>query len=119
MIKDIGSHLIGTNQNKGSAFFIADLEQIQRKILRWILLLNRVIPYYAIKCNPDRRILKEMISLGMSFDCASKGEVNFINELYSEIRDEQEKSKGPKKIIDPPSIVFANPMKTISDLECL
>lgn len=120
MIKeDIGSHLIGTDQNKGSAFFIVDLEQIQRKILRWILLLNRVIPYYAIKCNPDRRVLKEMISLGMSFDCASKGEVSFINELYSEIRDEQEKSKGPKKIIDPPSIVFANPMKTIADLECL
>lgn len=32
-------------------------------------------PFYAIKCNTDRGVLKTLLPLASGFDCASMGEI--------------------------------------------
>ena len=54
------------------AFYVADLEYILKKHLRWLKALPRVTPFYAVKCNDSRTIVKTLAAIGTGFDCASK-----------------------------------------------
>lgn len=45
---------------------------------RWLEVLPTVQPFYAVKCNDDRLLLKTMAAMGFGFDCASK-----VNRKYS------------------------------------
>lgn len=82
------------------SFFVADLGVIYRQHLRWTKVLPRVEPFYAVKCNNDRRVLGMMAKLGMGFDCASKNELSTILNLG----------------VDPSKVIYANPCKTPSYL---
>jgi len=55
-----------------------------------------VKPYYAVKCNSEPKILQWLGELGSGFDCASAGEM--------------EACRGAS------DIVFANPCKTVRDI---
>jgi ornithine decarboxylase len=79
------------------SFFIADLGEIYRQFIRWKRCLPRVEPFYAVKCNPDSRVIRLLASLGAGFDCASKDEISKILELVP--------------YIQPNNIIFANPCK--------
>uniref|UniRef100_H2ZI08 ornithine decarboxylase n=1 Tax=Ciona savignyi TaxID=51511 RepID=H2ZI08_CIOSA len=80
------------------AFFVCDLGDVVKKYVRWQKNFPRIVPYYAIKCNPDETMLKLMIGLGAGFDCASKAEIRQMLSLGA----------SPEKII------FANPCKQTS-----
>lgn len=88
-------------QGTEDAFFIADLGEIVKKHLRWISMMPRVEPFYAVKCNNESGILQILASLGTGFDCASKAEI------------EQVLSLG----VDPSRIVYANPCKMRSHIK--
>ena len=79
-------------------FFVADLGEVYRQYLRWKLNLPRVKPFYAVKCNPDMKVLELLSGLGAGFDCASKTEVEQVLGLG----------------VDPSRIVYAQPCKTNS-----
>lgn len=79
-------------------FFVADLGEVYRQQLRWKLNLPRVKPFYAVKCNPDPKVLQLLAGLGNGFDCASKTEI------------EQVLNMG----VDPSRIIYAQPCKTNS-----
>ncbi|KAB5563048.1 pyridoxal-dependent decarboxylase [Coniochaeta sp. 2T2.1] len=79
-------------------FFVADLGEVYRQHLRWKLNLPRVKPFYAVKCNPDPKVLELLAALGTGFDCASKAEI------------EQVLNMG----LDPERIIYAQPCKTNS-----
>lgn len=79
-------------------FFVADLGEVYRQHLRWKLNLPRVKPFYAVKCNPDSKVLQLLSALGTGFDCASKAEI------------EQVLNMG----VDPTRIIYAQPCKTNS-----
>ncbi|KAL2207906.1 ornithine decarboxylase [Sarocladium strictum] len=79
-------------------FFVADLGEVYRQHLRWKKNLPRVKPFYAVKCNPDPRVLRLLAELGTGFDCASKGEI------------EQVLGQGTS----PDRIIYAQPCKTNS-----
>lgn len=66
--------------------------------------MPHVQPFYAVKCNADKTILKWLAGRGSSFDCASAREMYMISELYG--------GRPPKN-----SILFANPCKTPQDIE--
>lgn len=51
---------------------MADLGDILRKHLKWLKALPRVTPFYAVKCNDSRTVLKTLAAIGTGFDCASK-----------------------------------------------
>lgn len=89
------------SENIEDAFFIGDLGDIIHKHRKWQKTLPRVTPFYAVKCNDDHAVLKTMVDLGLSFDCASKAEIQ----------------KVLKFDISPSRIVYANPCKQTSYLK--
>jgi ornithine decarboxylase len=81
-----------------NAFFVADLSEVYRQHLRWIRMLPRIVPFYAVKCNPDPYVLRLLAALGTGFDCASNGEIQTILDLG----------------IHPDRVIYANPCKASS-----
>ncbi|GIX92708.1 ornithine decarboxylase [Caerostris extrusa] len=57
-------------------FYVADFSDVLYKCRYWKNKLPRVEPYYAVKCNSDPMLLSLLVSLGIRFDCASKGEID-------------------------------------------
>ncbi|KAI9791914.1 MAG: Ornithine decarboxylase [Piccolia ochrophora] len=79
-------------------FFVADMGEVYRQHLRWKMNLQRVKPFYAVKCNPDPQVLRLLAELGTGFDCASKQEVDQVLKMG----------------VHPSRIIYANPCKTTS-----
>lgn len=84
--------------NGENAFFVADLSEVYRQHIRWLRALPRIIPFYAVKCNPDPHVLRLLAAMGTGFDCASNGEINAVLEMG----------------ISPSRIIYANPCKAAS-----
>ena len=82
-------------------FFIINLDDIYNKHINWITRMPRVEPFYAVKVNTDKLILKLLSFLGTGFDCASKDEIEKILEMN----------------VKPNRIIYANPCKQISYLK--
>ncbi|KIW71932.1 hypothetical protein PV04_00158 [Phialophora macrospora] len=80
------------------AFYVADLGEVYRQHLRWKMNLARVKPFYAVKCNPDKEVLRLLAKLGTGFDCASKAEIDLVLSLG----------------VPPSRIIYAQPCKTKS-----
>ena len=57
--------------------------------------------HYAVKSNPDIHILRELVSLGSNFDCASMEEIRLMLELGA----------------TPDRLIFANPVKSEQHIE--
>ncbi|KAI0023516.1 pyridoxal-dependent decarboxylase [Xylariomycetidae sp. FL0641] len=79
-------------------FFVGDLGEVYRQHMRWKKNLPRVKPFYAVKCNPDPKVLQLLAGLGTGFDCASKAEIEQVLHLG----------------VDPSRIIYAQPCKTNS-----
>ena len=82
-------------------FFIINLDDIYNKHINWITRMPRVEPFYAVKVNTDKLVLKLLSFLGTGFDCASKDEIEKILDLN----------------VKPNRIIYANPCKQISYLK--
>ncbi|KXN71033.1 hypothetical protein CONCODRAFT_75546 [Conidiobolus coronatus NRRL 28638] len=83
------------------SFFVADLGSIEGQINYWNKQMPGITPYYAVKCNQDRKVLALMASMGIGFDCASRNEIQMVISLG----------------VHPERIVYANPCKPISHLK--
>ena len=88
------------NQSE-EAFYIIDLGEIVSAYNNWIRLLPQVKLYYAVKCNPNPVILEALSTLGVNFDCASQSEIRSVIDITN----------------DPSRIIFANPIKLISQIK--
>eukprot|EP00698_Gefionella_okellyi_P003037 TRINITY_DN12859_c0_g1_i1.p1 TRINITY_DN12859_c0_g1~~TRINITY_DN12859_c0_g1_i1.p1 ORF type:complete len:408 (-),score=62.61 TRINITY_DN12859_c0_g1_i1:92-1315(-) len=62
-------------------FHLVDLDVLRGRHRLWKQCLPAVEPYYAVKTNPDPRILKVLADLGCGFDVASRGELALVNGL--------------------------------------
>ncbi|XP_056420162.1 ornithine decarboxylase [Hyla sarda] len=83
------------------AFYVADLGDIVKKHVRWHKALPRVTPFYAVKCNDSKAIVKTLSILGAGFDCASKTEIQLIQSIG----------------VPPERIIYANPCKQVSQIK--
>ena len=63
-------------------------------------MIPRATPFYAVKCCNEPRIVEALVSLGISFDCASKGEIDQVMKLG----------------VPASKIIFANPAKSVSHI---
>lgn len=79
-------------------FFVVDLSKILLQHQLWLQCLPRVQPFYAVKCNNNKILLRVLAALGCNFDCASKGEIETVLEIG----------------VSPDRIIYANPCKTAS-----
>ena len=82
-------------------FYIIDLGIVSTQLARWRAAFPRVVPYYAVKCNPDPAIVRTLMSLGCNFDCASRGEIELVQQI----------SRALPTDIPRPDIIYANPTK--------
>jgi diaminopimelate decarboxylase len=82
-------------------FYIVDLGIVSAQLARWRAAFPRVVPFYAIKCNPDPAIVRTLMSLGCNFDCASRAEIELVQQISCSLPDE----------IPTPEIIYANPCK--------
>lgn len=80
---------------------VKDMGVVERQYNRWLSELPTVHPHYAVKCNPDPVILQTLAENGAGFDCATSHEIETVLDLG----------------VDPERIIFANPVKTIGDLQ--
>ncbi|XP_029174023.1 ornithine decarboxylase-like isoform X2 [Nylanderia fulva] len=59
-------------------FYVADIGNVIQKHQEWITKMPRVVPHFAIKCNPDPTVIKVLAALNAGFDCASKQEIEQV-----------------------------------------
>src|SRR3954467_1304731 len=52
-------------------FLIVDTAIVRDKVRRFRAAMPRVRPHYAVKANPDRRVLKVLVQEGCGFEIAS------------------------------------------------
>lgn len=94
-IDEIIDNKIASNMQERS-FYVVDMFDIYKKHLKWLQLMPRVKPFYAVKCNNMPQIVNFLASLGIGFDCASKNEIEQVLKCG----------------VNPNRIVYANPCKT-------
>ncbi|KAF7378650.1 hypothetical protein HZH66_015437 [Vespula vulgaris] len=90
-----------TTRDQEDAFYILDLGIIMKQHQEWIKKMPRIVPYYAVKCNPNLMVIKVLAAMNANFDCASKQEIQQIIQLG----------------ISPDRIIFANPTKCPSHIK--
>ncbi|GBM33411.1 Ornithine decarboxylase [Araneus ventricosus] len=83
-------------KNNDIPFYVADFSDVLYKCRYWKTKLPGVEPFYAVKCNSDPMLLSLLVSLGIQFDCASKGEIDAVLAAGAESSD----------------IIYAHPFKS-------
>lgn len=83
-----------------NSFYIASMNTLKNKIQQWRAELPMIDPFYAVKCNPDKEMIKTMINNKFGFDCASKKEIDTILGLGGTVN----------------KIIYAHPVKRVEDL---
>ena len=62
-------------------FLIVDTAIVRGKVRRFRAAMPRVRPHYAVKANPDRRVLKVLAQEGCGFEIASVAELDLLLSL--------------------------------------
>src|SRR5687768_15561288 len=62
-------------------FLIVDTAIVRGKVRRFRAAMPRVRPHYAVKANPDRRVLKVLAQEGAGFEIASIAELDLLISL--------------------------------------
>ncbi|KFM59044.1 Ornithine decarboxylase 1, partial [Stegodyphus mimosarum] len=87
---------VGKQVGQEQAFYTFDFADMLYKLQLWKEKLPDVRPYYAVKVNSDPVLLRLFVLLGLSFDCATEGEIRMVVEAGG----------------DPRNVVFAHTFKT-------
>ena len=82
-------------------FLLLDSNIVRQKARRFKAAMPRVHPHYAVKANPDERVLKTLIEEGVSFEIASIAELDLLMRLG----------------VPAAEIFYSNPMKSRAYLE--
>jgi ornithine decarboxylase len=92
--------------NSGSIAVLSK-SRIESQWQTWTKALPAIKPYYAVKCNPEPFLLKNLIAKGANFDCASLKEVHDV--------------KACKIAYDMPTpeILYAHPLKSERDIRVI
>src|SRR5438876_1584569 len=83
-------------QRYSRPFLIIDTAIVRGKVRRFRAAMPRVRPHYAVKANPDRRVLKVLVQEGAGFEIASTAELELLLGLG----------------VAPGEIFFSNPVKS-------
>jgi len=97
-IADAALGLIAEN-GLADTFYVYDLGEVARLHSTWVSTMPRVMPFYAVKCNPEPSMVAMLAALGAGFDCASIQELQ-LAAAHGVTQDR---------------IIFANPCKRPAD----
>ena len=82
-------------------FLLVDTQIVRTKARRFKAAMPRVHPHYAVKANPNPRVLKALIEEGVGFEIASIAELDLLLGLG----------------VAPAEIYYSNPMKSRAYIE--
>jgi ornithine decarboxylase len=105
--RELTAHFVRNNSDSNKyhdldPFYMVDMGRVVIQMAKFKKHLPTVQPHYAVKCNPSREIIAMLSAMGCSYDCASGAEVAaVIDGNYA----------------SPDDIVYANPCKTIPDMQ--
>src|SRR5260221_14197797 len=68
-------------------FLILDTAVVREKARRFRAAMPRVRPHYAVKANPDRRVLKTLMQEGCSFEIASTAELDLLLSIGADVTE--------------------------------
>eukprot|EP00002_Diphylleia_rotans_P006641 TRINITY_DN15_c0_g1_i5.p1 TRINITY_DN15_c0_g1~~TRINITY_DN15_c0_g1_i5.p1 ORF type:complete len:583 (-),score=130.93 TRINITY_DN15_c0_g1_i5:452-2200(-) len=92
----LGPHLDSSAAlTQDAPLYAVNLATVYRKYCEWTASIPRVKPFYAVKCNPNRAVVRTLVACGAGFDCASKAEIELCLEMGAPVEN----------------IIFANPCK--------
>jgi len=77
-------------------FLILDTAIVRSKVRRFRAAMPRVRPHYAVKANPDRRVLRVLAQEGAGFEIASTAELDLLLALG----------------VNPAEVFYSNPVKS-------
>ncbi len=83
-------------------FLILDTAIVRGKVRRFRAAMPRVRPHYAVKANPDRRVLKVLAQEGCGFEIASTAELDLLLALG----------------VPAAEVFFSNPVKSRESIAC-
>ena len=83
-------------------FLILDNAIVRDKARRFRAAMPRVRPHYAVKANPDRRVVKALMQEGCGFEIASTAELDLLLSLGAAAAE----------------IFYSNPMKSRQAIAC-
>jgi len=83
-------------QKYARPFLILDNAIVREKARRFRAAMPRVRPHYAVKANPDRRVVKALLQEGCSFEIASTSELDLLLSLGANVAE----------------VFYSNPMKS-------
>ena len=83
-------------QKYSRPFLILDNAIVREKARRFRAAMPRVRPHYAVKANPDRRVVKALLQEGCSFEIASTAELDLLLALGANVAE----------------VFYSNPMKS-------
>jgi ornithine decarboxylase len=83
-------------QKYSRPFLILDNAIVREKVRRFRAAMPRVRPHYAVKANPDRRVVKALLQEGCSFEIASTAELDLLLALGANAAE----------------VFYSNPMKS-------
>jgi len=84
------------------SFYTMIPSRIAQSVQLWKTYLPSITPFYAVKCNPDPRLLQSLHSAEVNFDCASSRELSEVQNLLGTTL--------------PGRVVYANPCKSSHDV---
>ena len=123
-INDISRGII--SKGEVGSFLVTDLAVVRDQLTLWKQELPNVMPMYAIKANPDVRIISILAKLGAGFDVASAGEIGMVNTeltkmykqtLFSKDKDNNDDTQQSLDDLLSSRMVYANPCKQQKHLE--
>ena len=88
-------------QGYARPFLLIDTGIVRTKVRRFKAAMPRVLPHYAVKANPDPRVLKVLIEEGAGFEIASIAELDLLLELG----------------VPAAEVYYSNPMKSRAYIE--
>jgi ornithine decarboxylase len=103
MIKKETLHQLA--QEHGTPLVVIDHDQLRENYNTFKKYLPRVQAYYAIKANPDPRMVETLFKAGASFDVASMPEFKLVFDNIKHMPDKERQDWIWDKII------YANPIK--------
>jgi len=105
-LRQLVSSFSKASKDSGSIAVLSK-SRIDAQWATWTKALPTVKPYYAVKCNPEPFLLKNLIDKGAHFDCASLREVHDV--------------RASKVAYDMPhpEILYAHPLKSERDIRVI
>lgn len=88
------------NRSAPDSFHVLNISQIVQRFHLWRNNFSEVMPFYAVKSNPEPTVIQALAVLGIGFDCASENEMKLVSSFN----------------VDPERIIFANTRKFESDI---